>query len=131
MSRYRDVLLAMDAGTLAPQDFDHQAHIAVAFEALREGDFFTASKRIADGLKRLTAAAGAPEKFNATITQAYMSVIAEAMHHGEAQDAETFLVQNPDLLVGAFLKEKFSAACLSSDLARKVALLPDRVPDVA
>ncbi|WP_294228387.1 hypothetical protein [uncultured Shimia sp.] len=131
MTSYREALLAMDAGNLAPQDFDHQTHIAVAFEALREDDFFTASKRIADGLKRLTLAAGVPEKFHATITQAYMSAIAEAMHLGDAQDAETFLVQNPDLLAGVFLKERFSAACLSSDLARKVALLPDRVPDVA
>lgn len=131
MTDYRAALAALDAGTLAPQDFDHRAHIAVAFEALREDDFFTASKRIADGLKRLTIAAGVPEKFHATITQAYMSAIAEAMHATPAEDAEAFLAQNEDLMKGAFLKERFSAACLSSDLARKVALLPDRAGSVA
>ncbi len=127
MTDYRAVLTALDAGSLAPQDFDHRAHIAVAFEALREDDFFTASKRIADGLKRLTIAAGVPEKFHATITQAYMSAIAEAMHATPAEDAEAFLAQNADLLEGTFLKERYSATCLSSDLARKVALLPDRL----
>lgn len=127
MTDYRAVLAALDAGTLAPKDFDHRAHIAVTFEALREDDFFTASKRIADGLKRLTIAADVPERFHATITQSYMSAIAEAMHATPAEDAEVFLTQNEDLSKGTFLKERYSEACLSSDLARKVALLPDRV----
>ena len=131
MTDCKAVLAAMEEGTLASQDFDYRAHIAVAFEALREDDFFSASKRIADGLKRLTVAAGVPEKFHATITQAYMSAIAEAMHATPTEDAETFLTQNADLMTGTFLKERYSAACLSSDLARKVALLPDRVARAA
>ncbi len=131
MIDYHKTLLAMDAGTLAPQDFDHRAHIAVAYEALREDDFFTASKRIADGLKRLTIAAGVPEKFHATITQAFISAIAEAMHASPEQTAEEFLIGNPDLLAGTFLKERYTPSCLSSDLARKVAVLPDRVASAA
>lgn len=131
MTDYRKALQAMDNGTLTPQDFDYRAHIAVAFEALQEDDFFAASKRIADGLKRLTIAAGMPEKFHATITQAFMSAIAEAMHVSPAETAEDFLARNPELLAGSFLKARYSPSCLASDLARKVALLPDQVSGVA
>ncbi|MFY0660227.1 MAG: hypothetical protein JXR15_07020 [Shimia sp.] len=131
MRPYRQTLLAIDSGTLNPADFDHQTHVAVAFEALREDDFFTASKRIADGLKRLTISAGVPEKFHATITQAYMCAIAEAMHVSPVETAEEFLAQNADLLAGGFLKIRYSQACLTSELARRVPLLPDRVPNAA
>ena len=78
MTDYRAVLGALDAGTLAPQDFDHRAHIAVAFEALRADDFFTASKRLADGPKRFTVAACVPEQCPATTTHAHIPALPEA-----------------------------------------------------
>lgn len=127
MSQYKDMLIAMDNGALSPSDFSHKAHIGVAFEALKQDEFFTASKRIADGLKRLTIKAGVPEKFHATITQAYMSAIAQRMHNQGNIDAGEFLEQNADLLSGAFFKELYSESCLASPLAREIALLPDRV----
>ena len=127
MSSYAKMLEAMDAGTLSPQEFDHRAHVGVAFEALRQGDFFSASKRVADGLTRLTVAAGVPEKFHATITQTYMSAIAQAMHDTPANDAETFLLENPDILAGGFLRTLYSKERLSSDLARTTVVLPDRL----
>jgi hypothetical protein len=116
-------LQALDAGTLDPKAFRHRDHIVLAFEALRQEEFFAASARIARGLRGLAAKAGAPEKFNATITHAYLSLIAERMREGETLDA--FLAANPDLLDKARLRGLYSAERLADPRARQVALMPD------
>jgi hypothetical protein len=117
---------ALVAGTLDPTAFGHREHILVACEALERHDFFTAAALVAGGLARLAARAGAPEKFNATVTLAYLSLIAERLHLGSYRDAEDFLDRNPDLARPGLLAAHYSAARLGSDLARAVALLPDR-----
>jgi hypothetical protein len=65
-----------------------------------------------------------PEKFNATVTFAYMSVIAERMQSAPAESAENFIAANPEILSGNVLS-RYSKARMQSDLARNVALLPD------
>lgn len=113
-------------GTLAPADFGHRDHVGVAYEALRQGDFFDAACRVASGIRSLTERAGVPGKFNATITWAFLSLIAERMGTTEHTDAEDFIRRNPDLGNGSALSPWYSRARLTSDLARSVALLPDR-----
>lgn len=117
-------LEALDTGAIDPAQFTHRDHVVLAFEALRQDDFFTASARIARGLQALAHRAGAPEKFNATITHAFLSLIAERMREGE--DTESFLAANPDLLQGAALRHRYSRARLEDPRARRIALLPDR-----
>ncbi len=120
-----ELLAGLDAGTLDAANFDHRSHIAVAWEALGQDDYFIASARIADGIKRLAASAGAHDKFNATITQAYLSIIAGRRARASGNSVLDFIGQNPDLLDGTFLKRTFSIERMTSPLARRVALLPD------
>ena len=47
--------------------------------------------------------AGVPDKFNATMTWAYMSLIAERMRTTEHQSAEEFIDRNPDIASSAAL----------------------------
>lgn len=114
------------AGTLTPSEFGHADHIGVAFEALSRWEFFEAAQRIATGIRSLAEAAGAPEKFNATITFAFLSLIAERMACVPAASAEAFIGANPDLLRSAFLDQLYSQQRLTSALARQTVLLPDR-----
>lgn len=116
-------LEALDAGRLDPAGFRHRDHIALGYEALRQDDFFTASARIARGLRELAEKAGVPEKFNATITHAFMSLIAERMREGET--VEAFVARNRDLVNGAALRSRYSAERLGEWRARRVALMPD------
>ena len=116
------------AGTLAPEDFKHRDHIGVAYEALARNDFFEAAAQVAAGIRSLAARAGQAEKFNATITWAFLSLIAERMGTSARGDAADFIARNPDLVDGALLARLYSRPRLSSDLARSVALLPDRAP---
>ena len=115
-------LEAFDAAEIDPAAFSHRDHLAVAFEALRRDEFFAASARVAHGLQRLVAKAGVPEKYSATITLAFMSLVAERMQEG--QDIDAFLDANPDLLNGA-LKRLYSRERLADPRSRAIGLLPD------
>ena len=117
------------AGTLDPAEFSHLDHIGVAYEAITRYDFLEAARIVADGIRHLAEAAGDPMKFNATITLAFMSVIAERMGQARYADAAAFIEDNPDLATRAALAPWYSAERLTSDLARSVLLLPDRVPE--
>ncbi|MEE4297934.1 MAG: hypothetical protein V2J24_00710 [Pseudomonadales bacterium] len=127
-SHARTTLDELLDGTLAPEAFSHRDHLVAAVEALRRHPFAEAHALVADGIRALAERAGAPEKFNATITFAYMSATAERMANGPCEDVERFLVANADLLDSSFLESCYSPERLATPLARSVPLLPDRAP---
>lgn len=116
---------AFVARRLDNRAFHHRDHVVVAYELLRRSDFVTATARYADTIRELAKAAGAPEKYNATITFAFMSLIAERMATTEHADADDFIAGNPDLLSGQPLNRWYAPERLRSDLARRVFLLPE------
>ena len=122
-----ETLAALDAGTLEPASFGHREHVLAAWEALRQDEFFAAAARYASGLRGLAARAGVPEKYSATVTLAFLSLIAERMQ-GETGDAEAFLAANTDLMRGDALAARYSPERLAAPNARRIALLPDRAP---
>lgn len=113
-------------GTLDPAEFDHAAHVGVAYEALSRYEFFAALAMLADGLRDLARRAGVEDKFNATVTFAFTSLIAERMQQSPAADAERFLQDNPDLLERGVLAPWYSSQRLQQGMARRLAVLPDR-----
>ena len=124
MADYKAMLEDFECGEIDPGGFRHADHVGVAYEALARHGFFKALQIYADGLMALVEKAGVPEKFNATVTFAYMSVIAERMHRQPSASAAVFIAANPELLSGEVLS-RYSPARLQSELARQVALLPD------
>ena len=119
-----EILGRLDDGSLDPAGFSHRDHVRAAHEALRQDEFFAATARFAAGLRRLTERAGVPEKYSATITFAFMSLIAERMARDPGQDAEAFLAQNPDLLTGGLVARHYAPDRLATPLSRRVALMP-------
>ena len=126
----RGTLDALVEGTLAPEEFSHRDHLVVAVQALSRHDFEEAHALVADGIRALTVRAGVPEKFNATITFAFMSAGAERMADYTDFDAERFLAAHPELLERDFLASRYSPERLASPLARRLPLLPDRAPNL-
>ena len=116
---------AFVARRLDNRAFHHRDHVVVAYELLRRSDFVNATARYADTIRALAAAAGAPEKYNATITFAFMSLIAERMATTEHAGADDFIGANRDLLSGQPLSRWYAPERLRSDLARRVFLLPE------
>jgi hypothetical protein len=119
-----DLLADLMAGTLDPGGFSHRDHVAAGFGALRKFEFFEAMRVYADGLRNLTVKAGVPEKFNATVTMAFMSLIAEKMHGFDDPDA--MIAAHPELIAPGLMGTWFSHDRLTSDIARRVAVMPDR-----
>ena len=112
---------------IAPQDFHHKEHVYVAFSMLEKYDFVTACAKYASTIRAMAESVGVPEKFNATITFAFMSVIAERKARMSNADLTEFLDSNPDLLSASVLADWYTKERLDSEIARSQFLLPDRV----
>lgn len=121
----RELARSFEARSLDATAFRHRDHVGVAYEMLRSYDFMEASARYAEGLRFLATSAGAPDKFNATITLAFLSLIAERMRTTEHADYDGFISRNRDLLSKDVLEKWYTSERLRSDLARSVFLLPD------
>jgi hypothetical protein len=113
---------------LEVSEFDHEAHVHVAFALLRRYSFVEATTLYADRLVTITRQIGQPDKFNLTITLAMMAMIAERMKTTLQDDFDDFIAQNTDLLDTKILTHWYSKDRLSSPLARSVFLLPDIAP---
>ncbi|GAB5448966.1 hypothetical protein [Gymnodinialimonas sp.] len=109
------------SGQMPANGLSHQDHLGTAHAALRRWEFFEAAHRYASALRAVTQAAGAPGKFNATLTLAYLSLVAERMG---PEGSEAFVAENPDLRPEALGRIGYDAARLSHPKAREVALLP-------
>lgn len=118
---YDHMLDTMINGEVPCTGLDHATHVGTAHAALRRWEFFEASYRYASALRATATAAGAPEKFNATLTMAFLSLVAERM--GD-EDSATFVAQNPDLTGDALQRAGYGPTRLSHPRARKVGLLP-------
>jgi hypothetical protein len=110
----------IDAGAFA-----HADHVGVAYEMLTRYDFLEASMRYARCINTIATAAGAADKFNVTITLAFLSLIAERMHTTEYTSYEEFLDKNPDVLEKTALNQWYTSDRLASELARSVFLMPE------
>lgn len=128
---YRELARAFEAGTLDAAGFSHADHIGVAWQLLGDHDFIEASHRYVTALRAFAARAGVPQKFNMTITMAFMSLIAERKAASEVDDFETFLAENSDLITASLLDRWYSKDRLMSDLGRSVYLMPDKAAELA
>jgi len=109
----------IDAGA-----FHHAEHMRVAYDLLKTQDFIDASANYAKGIRRIATEAGAVDKFNLTITYAFMSLIAERLADGDDADFESFLSANPDLMAKDVLARWYAPERLQTALARRVFLMP-------
>ncbi|MFQ6548111.1 hypothetical protein AADZ90_009135 [Aestuariibius sp. 2305UL40-4] len=119
------VTLAFEAHDIDAATFHHAEHVRVAFDLLRKYDFLDASVIYAKGIRTIAARAGAPRKFNLTITYAFLSLIAERLAMKPANDFDVFVGENPDLMSKNVLLRWYDAERLSTDAARAIFLLPD------
>lgn len=112
------------ANAITPATFHHRDHVQVAYELLNAHDFADATAIYAKGLRLIATKAGVPQKFNTTITFAFMSLIAERMSQTEGSDFADLLAAHPDLLSKDLLSHWYAPEQLQSDLARKIFIMP-------
>ncbi|MBO9451548.1 hypothetical protein J7426_14840 [Tropicibacter sp. R16_0] len=120
-----DLTQAFEAHKIDNTQFRHAEHVQVAYELLQKYDFIDAAAIYAKGIRTLAAAAGAPQKFNLTITYAFMSLIAERQAQSHNGGFDGFVSANPDLMSKDVLAQWYGPERLTSDTARSVFLMPE------
>ena len=124
--QYSPLLEQFEAFEVNAAEFGHREHVQVAFEMLHKYSYIEACTRYSNTINTMAINAGASDKFNVTITFAYLSLIAERMHGTSWSSFEEFLSRNEDLLSKGALNKWYSNEELQSDFARTHFLLPSK-----
>ena len=121
-------IAAMEAGEIDPATFDHEAHVYLGWQYVREYPLTEAIGRFTDALRRLTNQLGVPGKYHDTITWFYLLVIAERRARAQDDSWIAFRRDNEDLFSreNNVLERYYSKELLWSDRARQAFVLPDR-----
>ena len=117
-------LAQLEAGLLDPAGFTHAEHVRLAFEMLGGVAFDDALARFAGGLRRLTARIGAPGRYHATVTVAFLAAVADRRARTGATTWPAFAEAAPELLDRQCLERWYPPELLWSDLARATFVLP-------
>jgi hypothetical protein len=123
-------LLARFVDTTLPADqFHHRQHVRVAWLFVRRHGMPAALAEFSAAIRRFADAKGATGLYHETITWAFLLLIAERQARTPAQTWPQFEAANPDLLVWkpSILERYYSKELLSSELARRTFVMPDRV----
>ncbi len=125
-----DIVDAFENATVEPGDFDHEAHIMVAWHYLQEMELLDALSRFTTAIKRLTHKLGVSSKYHVTITWFYLIKIAERCAAMPGADWTAFKAANPDLFAWkpSLIEKHYSTALLSSETARRMFVFPDLQP---
>ena len=124
-----ELLRQFEDCSLPLERFRHSVHIQIAFLYLCKYPVLDVLGRFPEALTRYAEAHGKFGLYHETITWAYILLIHERMQRaGHAQRWEEFAATNRDLLTwsSTILKQYYRDETLSSDLARKIFLFPDK-----
>ena len=108
--------------------FGHRQHVELTWRYLERHDPEAARLLVADAIGELAAAHGAPQKFHATITGAWVRCVAVHRERWPADTFEQFIEVNTELLDPRLLERHFTRGLVFSDAARAGAVEPDIRP---
>lgn len=116
-----------EQGLIAPERFDHRAHVRLAYVSLCACDVDPAHVRIRESLKQFLAHIGAPpDKYHETLTRAWILAVKHFMERtGPCASAEALIARNPELLDSRIMLTHYSAEVLFSSEARERFVDPD------
>ena len=109
--------------------FHHTEHVRVAFLYLGRYGVLQAIERMSGALKQFASKNGRPERYNETVTWAFLILIRERMERAGGEMCwEEFLAGNADLLdwKGGVLSKYYREETLGSELAKRIFIFPDR-----
>lgn len=120
---------AFESGSVTPAQFDHRAHVRVAWVYLREaGSPDEALTRMRDAIRRFAAAAGATQKYHETMTVLWMRLLEDVRARGATGELADVLLAHPGLADTDVPLQYYSRERLFSDEARAAWVEPDRQP---
>jgi len=126
----REFQAQFEACSFPPGDFDHRAHVRLAYVYLCSHDVDAASDRMKSSLLRFLEHLGVdPVKYHETLTRAWILAVRHFMEKAEASDcAQSFMRADPRVLDTQIMLTHYSADLLFSDEARLRFVEPDVSP---
>ena len=117
-----------ERGDVDAEQFDHEAHIFVAWSYLQKHELQESIARFCKALRNLTKKLGVESKYHETITWFFMILIAE--RKAASEDWQAFKRRNADLFAKrpSIISAYYSSERLGSQLARTQFVMPDRLP---
>ena len=110
--------------------FGHRQHVQLTWLAVRRYGTAIAITLVSDGIQRTARYAGAPQKYHATVSRAWVELVG---HHATEEepgpdDFDGFLGQNPALLDKRLLTRFYRSSTLAGEQARTGWVEPDLAP---
>ncbi|HEU4589536.1 MAG TPA: hypothetical protein VFS13_01405 [Steroidobacteraceae bacterium] len=121
---------AFEAGAIAPADFNHRAHVRLAYIYLATNDVERATYLMRNAIVNFLKHHGiAPMKYHETLTQAWILAVFHFMHRTtSAASADDFIARTPILLDSRIMMTHYSVERLFSQHARQAFVAPDLDP---
>jgi hypothetical protein len=111
--------------------FGHRQHLHLTWLAVRRCGTAAAIGLVSDGIQRTARYAGAPQKYNVTVSRAWVELVGHhATEPGPAASAGfgDFIERHPALLDKRLLTRFYRPATLASEQARAGWVEPDLAP---
>ena len=131
-----ELVTAWESRVLPLDQWNHRAHVKVAFTCLRRHPFTEALEKMRSGIKAYNARHQVPETptigYNETTTHAFMHIIAATMQaYGQARptsDADAFCDTHPQLMTPQTLRLFYSPQRRMHPMAKTQFVEPDLTP---
>ena len=116
--------------TLNPELFDHLGHLRLAWLYLNQHRLEIAIEKVTNGISTYASSLGASDKFQHTLTEAIVRIMANRFNSGNEDTFEAFLATNTDLVddIWSVVNVHYSDERLNSDSARASFVSPDLLP---
>jgi len=117
------------AEVMAASDrFGHRQHVHLTWLAVRTVGTEAAVPLISRGIQDTARYAGAPQKYHATMSRAWVELVGHHTDVDPAEEFDLFAEGNPELLDKRLLSRFYNSTTLASDAARAGWVAPDREP---
>jgi hypothetical protein len=113
---------------LTAERFGHRQHVHLTWLAVRGYGTAAAVGLVSNGIQSVVRYAGAPQKYNATVSRAWVELVGHHADQSDADDFDTFADQNPALLDKKLLNRFYRSSTLAGTTARTGWVEPDRTP---
>jgi hypothetical protein len=110
------------------QHFGHRQHVHLTWLAIKSCGTPSAIDLVSDGIQRTARYAGAPQKYHATVSRAWVELVGHHVDAHPGADFDTFAEQNSVLLDKRLLTRFYRPATLAADAARGGWVEPDLAP---
>jgi hypothetical protein len=108
--------------------FGHRQHIHLTWLAVRRYGTGTAIALVSDGIQRTARYAGAPQKYHATVSRAWVELVGYHATASKDDDFDAFADRYPELLDKRLLARFYRSSTLATVEARSGWVEPDLMP---